>query len=86
MHATITSECRCEVLRKTFRFYALYDRIYRPDVLPAAYRQVRKLRSAAGVDGVRFEDIEETLNGVSTFVAELHEDFVTVIPDASSDR
>lgn len=57
-----------------FRFYALYDRIYRPDVLQAAYQQIRKLGSAAGVDGVRFEDIEETLSGVSTFMTELHED------------
>jgi len=57
-----------------FRFYALYDRIYRPDVLLAAYQQVRKLKSAAGVDGVRFEDIEETSTGVSEFVTELHED------------
>jgi len=70
----IASECRCAFLRKKFRFYTLYDRIYRPDVLLAAYRQVRKLRSAAGVDGVRFEDIEETPDGVRMFVAELHED------------
>ncbi len=56
-----------------FRFYALYDRIYRLDVLRAAWSSIRKPRSAPGVDGVTFGDIEESEGGVAGFLEELHE-------------
>ena len=57
-----------------FRFYSLYDRIYRLDVLQAAWRQVRKPNTAPGVDGVTFCDIEESENGVEGFLEQLQED------------
>jgi RNA-directed DNA polymerase len=41
----------------TFRFYALYDRIYRADVLWAAWSLVLKNDGAAGVDGMSLRDV-----------------------------
>jgi len=42
----------------SFRFYALYDKVYRADVLQYAYACCKANQGAAGVDGERFEDIE----------------------------
>ena len=42
-----------------FRFYALSDKVYRADVLEFAYECCKANGGAAGVDGQRFEDIEE---------------------------
>jgi len=41
-----------------FRFYALYDKIYREDILAYAYAQCRSNRGAPGVDGQDFADVE----------------------------
>jgi RNA-directed DNA polymerase len=41
-----------------FRFYLLYDKLYRRDILDYAYRSCKANKGAAGVDGVCFEDIE----------------------------
>jgi retron-type reverse transcriptase len=52
-----------------FRFYLLYDKIYRQDILEYAYRSGRANKGAAGVDGERFEDIEA--DGVEKWLGEL---------------
>jgi group II intron reverse transcriptase/maturase len=41
-----------------FRFYALYDKIYREDILAHAYAQCRSNRGVPGVDRQDFADIE----------------------------
>lgn len=56
-----------------FRFYTLYDRIYRKDVLQAAWERVRRNRGAAGVDRVTIRQIETQPGGPSALLAELQE-------------
>ena len=52
-----------------FRFYALYDKIYREDILAHAYAQCRSNKGAPGVDGQNIEDI--ATYGVKQWLGEL---------------
>src|SRR5271167_475293 len=52
-----------------FRFYALYDKVYREDVLAFACRCCKANGGAAGVDGQSFEDIERY--GLERWLGEL---------------
>ena len=55
-----------------YRFYLLYDKVHREDILAHAYRLSRAARGAAGVDGMRFEDIDAA--GVESWLAALGKD------------
>jgi group II intron reverse transcriptase/maturase len=52
-----------------YRFYALYDKIHREDVLARAYAQCRSNKGAPGVDGQDFADVEAY--GVQRWLGEL---------------
>ena len=52
-----------------FRFYALYDKVYRKDVLAYAYERCQANAGAAGVDDQTFENIEQY--GVEQWLDEL---------------
>jgi group II intron reverse transcriptase/maturase len=55
-----------------YRFYALYDKVYRAQILNHAYALCRANGGAAGIDGVTFEAIE-AYEGVAAFLAQLQE-------------
>src|ERR1700731_1615428 len=51
-----------------FRFYTLYDRIYRLDVLEAAWERVRGNKGAPGVDGITIQQIVRSDQGAAGFL------------------
>jgi RNA-directed DNA polymerase len=60
-----------------FRFYALYDRIYRWDTLATAWNLVCANQGAPGIDGVTFDKIADSDEGVVGFLKQLQEDLRT---------
>lgn len=52
-----------------YRFYSLYDKTYRTDILAEAYARVKANGGTCGVDGETFEDVEK--KGVTEYLGEL---------------
>ena len=55
-----------------FRFYILYDKVWRTDILHHAYDLTRSNKGAPGVDGITFEQIEA--DGLETWLSRLGEE------------
>jgi RNA-directed DNA polymerase len=60
-----------------FRFYVLYDRIYRMDTLETAWRRVRANGGSAGTDGVSLVMIESKEGGVASLLQQIAEELKT---------
>ena len=56
---------------KEYRFYLLYDKVYRMDILSHAYQLVKSNKGAGGIDGITFEDIEEMEGGQQRYLASI---------------
>lgn len=62
-------------LEPNFRFYALYDRVYRTDVLKKSWMRVKLNHGSAGIDGISLKDIEE--QGVDDFLKTIQQELRT---------
>jgi RNA-directed DNA polymerase len=72
LRAALYHKAKCE---PNYRFYALYDKVWRMDILAHAYALNRQNGGSAGVDGQTFADIEAY--GVERWLAELQEELRT---------
>ncbi len=60
---------------KTWRFWGLYVHVCKMETLQVAYKDARENNGAPGIDGVRFEDIEEA--GVEAFLEQIRDELIS---------
>lgn len=58
----------------TRRFHALYDKVYRDDVLLEAWKRVKENQGSSGVDGIRIKDIETI--GIEKYLREIQRELM----------
>ena len=65
-----------ESVTETIRIlgYALYDKVYRDDVLIEAWKRVKANKGSSGVDDIRIEDIEKM--GIEKYLKELKKELI----------
>ena len=56
------------------RFHAIYDKVYREDVLLEAWKRVKANRGASGIDEVSIRDIESY--GTEKFLVEIRDELI----------
>jgi hypothetical protein len=62
----------------TRRFHALYDKVYRNDVLFEAWKRVKANQGSSRIDGIRIEDIEAY--GIEKYLMELQKELIKISP------
>jgi group II intron reverse transcriptase/maturase len=66
-----TTLYQCAKANPKRKFHALYDKIYRPDILKSAWLRVKENRGSAGIDGITIDQVVNEI-GESTFLNQLY--------------
>ena len=71
-----TTLYQCAKANPKRKFHALYDKIYRPDILKSAWLRVKNNKGSAGIDGITIDKVVNEI-GESTFLNDLYKKLKT---------